>query len=122
VLPIAPSTYDQHAARKVGRCERLMRQMGLCGVVRGKPVRTTVSDQAQPCPQDRVSRQFRAERPNALRVPRFTYVLTWQGVVYVAFVTDVFAQYVSIRYSERLKEAGVEPSVGSVGDSCDTHA
>lgn len=147
------------------RCtvERLMRRLGLKGVVRGKPVKTTVSDKATPCPLDKVNRQFRAERPNALWVSDFTYVSTWQGFVYVAFVIDVFArrivgwrvsssartdfvldaleqalyarrpvdqgglihhsdrgvQYVSIHYTERLAEAGVEPSVGSVGDSYD---
>ena len=147
------------------RCtvERLMRRLGLRGVMRGKVVRTTVSDGKAPCPLDRVNRQFRAERPNQLWVSDFTYVSTWQGWQYVAFVIDVFArrivgwrvsssmrtdfvldaleqalyarqperdrslvihsdrgsQYVSIRYSERLAEAGVEPSVGSKGDSYD---
>jgi transposase InsO family protein len=78
----------------VARCtvERLMRRMALTGVVRGKPVKTTVRDQARPCPLDRVNRQFRAERPNALWVSDFTYVRTWQGFVYVAFVIDVFAR------------------------------
>jgi transposase InsO family protein len=148
---------------RVARCtvERLMRGLGLRGVVRGKTLRTTVSDKAMLCPQDRVNRQFRANRPNALWVSDFTYVPTWQGFVYVAFVIDVFArrivgwrvsasartdfvldaleqalharrrtdtlihhsdrgvQYVSIRYTERLAEAGIEPSVGSVGDSYD---
>jgi transposase InsO family protein len=66
--------------------------MGLQGVVLGRPVKTTVSDKARPCPLDRVNRQFRAERPNALWVSDFTYVSTWQGFVYVAFVTDVFAR------------------------------
>jgi transposase InsO family protein len=149
----------------VARCtvERLMRRLGLRGVVRGKVVRTTVSDRKAPCPLDRVNRQFRAERPNQLWVSDFTYVSTWQGWLYVAFVIDVFArrivgwrvsrsmhtdfvldaleqalyarqperdrslihhsdrgsQYVSIRYSERLAEAGIEPSVGSKGDSYD---
>jgi putative transposase len=149
----------------VARCtvERLMRRQGLRGVMRGKVVRTTVSDSKAPCPLDRVNRQFRAERPNQLWVSDFTYVSTWQGWLYVAFVIDVFArrivgwrvsssmrtdfvldaleqalyarqperdsalihhsdrgsQYVSIRYSERLAEAGVEPSVGSKGDSYD---
>jgi transposase InsO family protein len=149
----------------VARCtvERLMRRQGLRGVVRGKVVRTTVSDSKAPCPLDRVNRQFRAERPNQLWVSDFTYVSTWQGWLYVAFVIDVFArrivgwrvstsmktdfvldaleqalyarqperdsvlihhsdrgsQYVSIRYSERLAEAGIEPSVGSKGDSYD---
>ena len=142
---------------------RLMRQMGLRGVIRGKDVRTTVSDKAMPCPADRVNRQFRASRPNLLWLADFTYVATWQGFVYVAFVIDAFArrivgwrvsrtahaafvldaleqalhdrrpvqasglihhsdrgvQYVSIRYTERLGQAGIEPSVGSVGDSYD---
>jgi putative transposase len=149
----------------VARCtvERLMRRLGLRGVVRGKVVRTTVSDNRAACPLDRVNRQFRADRPNQLWVADFTYVSTWQGWLYVAFVIDVYArrivgwrvsssmrtdfvldaleqalyarqperdgtlihhsdrgsQYVSIRYSERLAEAGVEPSVGSRGDSYD---
>jgi putative transposase len=149
----------------VARCtvERLMRRLGLQGVVRGKSVRTTVSDTKAPCPLDRVNREFRADRPNQLWVSDFTYVSTWQGFVYVAFVIDVFArrivgwrvsssmttdfvldaleqalyarrgeregdlvhhsdrgsQYVSIRYSERLAEARIEPSVGSRGDSYD---
>ena len=146
-----------------GTVERLMRRLGLRGVVRGKGVRTTVANPAAPCPLDRVNRQFQAERPNQLWVADFTYVSTWQGFVYVAFVIDVFArrivgwrvsrsmqtdfvlealeqalyarqperddalihhsdrgsQYVSIRYSERLTEAGIEPSVGSKGDSYD---
>jgi putative transposase len=211
VLPIAPSTYHEQAARRadpnrlpprakrdaalregirrvweenfrvygvrkvwrqlqregiaVARCTtaRLMRQMGLAGAIRGKPVKTTISNPAAPCPRDKVNRQFRAARPNALWVSDFTYVATWQGFVYVAFVIDVFArrivgwrvsrtaqagfvldaleqalhdrrpvrrdglvhhsdrgvQYVSIRYTERLAEAGIEPSVGSVGDSYD---
>jgi transposase InsO family protein len=211
VLPIAPSTYYAHAARRadpsrasarqrcdaalcveirrvweenfqvygvrkvwrqlkretieVARCTvtRLMRQMGLHGAVRGKAARTTISDRSTPCPADRVNRQFRAARPNALWVSDFTYVATWQGFVYVAFVIDAYArcivgwrvsrsartdlvldaleqalyerrplrqgglihhsdrgvQYVSIRYTERLVEAGIEPSVGSVGDSYD---
>ncbi|BBL56999.1 transposase (plasmid) [Methylomonas koyamae] len=211
VLPIAPSTYYLHAARKanpelrshrakqdealsqqirrvwndsfqnygarkvwiqlkregltVARCtvERLMRSLELKGVRRGKTIKTTFSDANAECPLDRVNRQFSAVRPNALWVADFTYVKTWQGFVYVAFVIDVFAryivgwkvsssahtdfvldaleqalhdrqpqrdgglihhsdrgvQYVSIRYTERLAEAGVEASVGSVGDSYD---
>ncbi|MBH2008546.1 MAG: IS3 family transposase [Xanthomonadaceae bacterium] len=149
----------------VARCtvERLMRRLGLRGVMRGKVVRTTISDSKAPCPLDRVNRQFKADRPNQLWVSDFTYVSTWQGWLYVAFVIDVFArrivgwrvsssmrtdfvldaleqalyarkpeqgsslvhhsdrgsQYVSIRYSERLAEAGIEPSVGSKGDSYD---
>jgi len=211
VLPIAPSTYHAHVAKRanpenlsararrdmalkpeiarvfaenfevygvrkvwrqlqresfdVARCtvERLMRGMGLQGVIRGKPVRTTISDKAAPCPLDHVNRQFHAPRPNALWVSDFTYVSTWTGFVYVAFVIDVYArrivgwrtsrtahasfvldaleqalhdrrpahrgglvhhsdrgsQYLSIKYTERLAEAGIEPSVGSVGDSYD---
>lgn len=211
VLPIAPSTYRDHLAKRaapekmsararrdqvlkvavarvfaenfkvygvrkvwrqmrregfdVARCtvERLMRSLELQGVIRGKPVRTTLSDRAAPCPLDHVNRQFNAPRPNTLWVSDFTYVATWQGFVYVAFVIDTFArrivgwrasrtahasfvldaleqalhdrrpvhrgglvhhsdrgsQYVSIKYTERLAEAGIEPSVGSVGDSYD---
>src|SRR4051812_22268585 len=231
VLPIAPSTYHAHAARRaapgklsarvrrditlrteirrvyeenfrvygvrkvwrqllregimVARCTvaRLMRRMGLQGVVRGKRVRTTISNAAAPCPLDRVNRQFKAPHPNALWVSDFTYLATWAGFVHVAFVIDLFArriprvglrppedrlwlaclshgsrraaegrpgdrnaprpdrserrlrvltatsfvevlrrplesaQYLSIKYTERLAEAGIEPSVGSVGDS-----
>jgi putative transposase len=149
----------------VARCtvERLMRRLGLRGVRRGRVVRTTIGDKKTPCPLDRVNRQFSAERPNQLWVSDFTYVSTWQGWLYVAFVIDVFArrivgwrvsstmrtdfvldaleqalyarqperdgtlvchsdrgaQYVSIRYTERLAEAGIEPSVGSKGDGYD---
>ncbi|MCK1700844.1 IS3 family transposase [Bradyrhizobium sp. 146] len=211
VLPIAPSTYHSHVAKRrdparlsararqdaalkievrrvfyqnfgvygvrkvwrqlkregfdVARCTvtRLMRDMGLQGVIRGKPVKTTISDKAAPCPLDHVNRQFKAPRPNVLWLSDFTYVATWTGFVYVAFVIDAYArrivgwrasrtahagfvldaleqalhdrrpvhrgglvhhsdrgsQYVSIKYTERLAEAGVEPSVGSVGDSYD---
>ena len=211
VLPIAPSTYREHAARQrdpdrrsararrdldlkpeiarvfaenfavygvrkvwrqmrreghpIARCtvERLMRQLGLQGVIRGKPIRTTISDKASPCPLDHVNRQFHALAPNRLWLSDFTYVATWAGFVYVAFVIDAYArrivgwrvsrtaharfvldaleqalherrprhrgslihhsdrgsQYVSIKYTERLAEAGIEPSVGSVGDSYD---
>jgi transposase InsO family protein len=211
VLPIAPSTYHEHAAKRreparrserarrdemlkgevqrvfeenfrvygvrkvwrqlgregiaVARCTvaRLMRTMGLQGAVRGKPIHTTRSDKAVPCPLDRVNRHFQAPRPNALWLADFTYVATWSGFVYVAFVIDAFArrivgwrvsrsahagfvldaleqalharrpvrggglvhhsdrgvQYVSIKYTERLAQAGIEPSVGSVGDSYD---
>jgi transposase InsO family protein len=211
VLPIAPSTYHDHAAKRanpekqsarakrdtalkpaitrvfaenfgvygvrkvwrqlrregftVARCsvERLMAELGLQGVIRGKLVRTTISDKVAPRPLDHVNRQFHASRPNALWVSDFTYVATWSGFVYVAFVIDAYArrivgwrvsrtahasfvldaleqalhdrrpvhrdglvhhsdrgrQYLSIRYTERLAEAGVEPSVGSVGDSYD---
>ena len=211
VLPIAPSTYHAHAARRtdpgrlpararsdaalmveirrvfeenfqvygvckvwrqlgregivVARCTvaRLMRALGLQGVVRGKRARTTIPDPAAVCPLDRVNRQFRTPRPNALWVCDFTYVATWSGFVYVAFVIDAYSrrivgwrvsrtahtafvldaleqalherrpakggglihhsdrgsQYLALRYTERLAEAGVEPSVGSVGDSYD---
>jgi len=207
VLPIAPSTYHAHVARRldpskrsvrarrdavlrpeiervftenfevygarkvwrqmmregfdVARCtvERLMQGMGLAGVIRGKPVRTTISDKSAPCPLDHVNRVFHAPAPNRLWLSDFTYVGTWSGFVYVAFVIDAYArrivgwrvsrtahagfvldaleqalherrpahrgglvhhsdrgsQYVSIRYTERLAEAGIEPSVGSVG-------
>jgi putative transposase len=205
VLPIAPSTYHDHIAKRVdpsrlsararrdaalkdevqrvfeanfrvygvrkvwrqlqregfdvARCTvgRLMRAMGLEGIIRGKPLRTTVSDKAAPCPLDHVNRQFHAPAPNMLWVSDFTYVATWTGFVYVAFVIDTYArrivgwrvsrtaqasfvldaleqalhdrrpihrgglvhhsdrgsQYVSIRYTERLAQAGVEPSVGA---------
>ena len=78
----------------VARCTvaRLMRAMGLAGVIRGKPVRTTISDRSAPCPLDRVNRQFRAPAPNMLWVSDFTYVATWAGFVYVAFVIDTFAR------------------------------
>ena len=208
-LPIAPSTYYEHKARRsdptrlpkraqrdaelrgpirrvwqenfraygarkvwkqlhrehipVARCtvERLMRQEGLRGVVRGRRTRTTIPDEALEKPLDRVKRRFVASRPDELWVSDFTFVATWAGFVYVAFVIDVFArrivgwrvsrsmhtelvldaleqalharqaenglthhsdhgsQYLSIRYTERLAEAGVEASVGSVGDSYD---
>jgi putative transposase len=210
LLPIAPSTYFEHVARRrdpaklparakrdaelqphiqrvwqenfqvygvrkvwrqprregiaVARCTvgRLMRATGLRGVVRGKAIRTTVSDKAAPCPLDRVNRDFKAPGPNVLWVADFTYVATWSGFGHVAFVVDAFArrivgwrvsrmatagfvldaleqalrarrpvegglvhhsdrgvQYVSITYTERLAEAGIAPSVGSVGDSYD---
>ena len=211
VLPIAPSTYHAHAARradpsrlpdrlrrdsdlkvgiqrvfvenfgvygvrkvwrqlrregfKTARCTvaRLMRDMGLRGAVRGKPLRTTISDKAAPSPLDHVNRQFQALAPDRLWLADFTYVATRAGFVYVAFVIDAYvrrivgwrasrtahadlvldaleqalhdrrpanrsglvhhsdrgAQYVSIKYTERLAEAGIEPSVGSVGDSYD---
>ena len=208
VLPIAPSTYHAHLARRAdpsrlpdrarrdadlkveirrvfeenfrvygvrkvwrqlrregfsaARCTvaRLMRDMGLRGAIRGKPLRTTISDKAAPCPLDRVNRQFHASAPDRLWLADFTYVATWTGFVYVAFVIDAYArrivgwrasrtahadfvldaleqalhdrrpaspsglvhhsdrgaQYVSIKYTERLAEAGIEPSVGSVGE------
>ena len=87
-----------HALRRAGhdvaRCTvaRLMREMGIRGVVRGKKVVTTNPDAAQPCPDDKVNRKFRAERPDQLWVSDFTYVSSWSGMVYVAFVIDVFAR------------------------------
>jgi transposase InsO family protein len=71
---------------------RLMRGIGLQGVIRGKPVRTTISDKAAPCPLDHVNRQFKAPRPNVLWVSDFTYVATWSGFVYVAFIIDAYAR------------------------------
>ena len=71
---------------------RLMRAMGLEGIIRGKPIRTTVSDKAAPCPLDHVNRQFHAPAPNMLWVSDFTYVATWTGFVYVAFVIDTYAR------------------------------
>ena len=151
--------------RDIARCtvERLMRTTGLQGVVRGKNVVTTNPDASQPCPDDKVNRAFVAQMPNQLWVSDFTYVSSWQGMVHVAFVIDVFArkivgwrvstsmttgfvldalnqaicqrapseadklihhsdrgsQYLSIKYTERLAEAGIDTSVGSVGDSYD---
>ncbi len=211
MLPIAPSTYRDHLAKRadperlsgrakrdlalkpeiervfaqnfevygarkvwrqmlregfaVARCtvERLMADLGLHGVIRGKPIRTTMQDKAAACPLDHVNRVFHAPAPNRLWLSDFTYVSTWSGFVYVAFVIDAYArrivgwrvsrnahasfvldaleralherrpihrgglvhhsdrgsQYVSIRYTERLAEAGIEPSVGGVGDSYD---
>lgn len=210
VLPVAPSSYYEHARRRreperrparhqrdnqleseirrvyednqlvygakkvwrqlrredvrVARCTvaRLMGKMGLRGAVRGRAFKvTTVANDAQPRPLDRVGRRFEAERPNQLWVADITYVGTWSGFVYVAFVIDVFSryivgwrvssslrsdlaldaleqalwarqpseglvhhsdrgvQYLSIRYTERLAEAGIEASVGSKGDSYD---
>ena len=214
VLPIAPSTYRAHAARRadpgklpararsdaaliveirrvfetnfqiygvrkvwrplgregivVARCTvaRLMRAMGLQGVVRGRKVRTTIPDAAAACPLDRVNRQFKAPRPNALWVSDFTYVATWAGTVYVAFAIDVFSrtivgwrasmsketalvldaidmglrarryrprpgadklvhhsdagsQYTSFRFTQHLLDAGIDASIGTVGDALD---
>ena len=84
----------QREGLAAARCTvaRLMRQLGLRGVRRGQAVRTTMPNVAAPCPGDRVNRQFRAERPNQLWVADFTYVSTWQGFVYVAFIIDVFAR------------------------------
>jgi len=78
----------------VARCtvERLMTNLGLQGVIRGKPVRTTISDKAAPCPLDHVNRQFHAPMPNMLWLSDFTYVATWTGFVYVAFVIDALCR------------------------------
>jgi putative transposase len=150
---------------KVAKCtvERLMRHMGLAGVRRGRKTVTTVSNPKATCPLDKVNREFRVSRPNALWVVDFTYVHTWAGFVYVAFVIDAFArrivgwkvsaqatsgfvldaleqaiharrpgptdglihhsdrgvQYLAMNYTQRLAEANLVPSVGSVGDSYD---
>jgi transposase InsO family protein len=147
----------------VARCTiaRLMHTMGLRGVVRGRRVKTTLPAVVAERPRDLVERNFAATRPNPLWVADLTYVATWRGFVYVAFVVDAFSrrivgwrasaslrsdlaldaleqalydretdgdlvhhsdrgvQYLSIRYTERLSEAGIEPSVGSRGDSYD---
>ncbi len=148
---------------KVARCtvERLMKQLGLRGAVRGKTAKTTIPAKADIGPPDLVQRKFEATAPNHLWVADLTYVATWVGFAYVAFVIDVFSrcivgwrvssslrtdlaldaleqalyardcpeglmhhsdrgvQYLSIRYTERLAEASIESSVGSVGDSYD---
>jgi len=149
----------------VARCtvERLMREMGLRGVVRGKRIKTTIPSDVAERPLDLVERDFAPSGPNRLWVSDLTYVATWRGFVYVAFVIDAYGrrivgwrvsnslksdlaldaleqaicdrgapadeslihhsdrgvQYLSIKYTERLAEAGIEPSVGSVGDSYD---
>src|SRR5690606_30989128 len=81
-------------AIEVARCtvERLMRKLGISGVVRGKSVRTTHPDPARPCPLDLVQRQFTADRPDQLWVSDYTFVSTWQGFAYVAFIIDVYAR------------------------------
>jgi transposase InsO family protein len=94
----------------VARCTvaRLMADMGLAGAVRGKPVRTTTSNPLTPCPEDRVNRQFRAPRPNVPWLSDFTYVATWAGFVYVAFVIDAFARrIVGWRVSRSMQAAFV---------------
>jgi transposase InsO family protein len=148
---------------RVARCtvERLMKKLGIQGIRRGKKCWTTIADDLLDRPTDKVNRQFVATRPNQLWVADITFVATWTGFVYVAFITDVFArlivgwrvtrslhtdwvfdaweqalwarretsglihhsdhgsQYLSIRYTERLAEANIDASVGSVGDSYD---
>lgn len=98
---------------EVARCtvERLMKQIGIRGAVRGKAVKTTVPDNSVPCPRDKVNRQFRTSAPNLLWVSDFTYVSTWQGFVYVAFVIDTFAdRIVGWRVSRSAKTDFVLPS------------
>ena len=92
----------------VARCtvSRLMRDMGLQGVIRGKPAKTTISDKAAPCPLDRVNRQFKAPRPNVLWLSDFTYVATWTGFVYVAFVIDAYARRIVGWRASRAAHAG----------------
>jgi putative transposase len=155
----------RHEGFDVARCTvaRLMKSMGIQCIIRGKPHRTTIPGRRAPCPLDKVNRQFRVPAPNRLWVSDFTYVATWKGFAYVAFVIAAYArrivgwrvsssaqagfvsdaleqavrecpsgkgmglvhysdrgsQYMSIRCSERLVEAGLEPSVASVGDSYD---
>ena len=95
----------------MARCtvERLMGEMGLQGVIRGKAVRTTVSDKAAPCPLDHVNRQFHAPAPNRLWLSDFTYVATWAGFVYVAFVIDAYAR---VRHGLGPVAAHASPSAG----------
>ena len=92
----------------VARCTvaRLMQTLGLQGVIRGKPVRTTISDKATPCPLDHVNRQFKAAHPNALWLSDFTYVATWAGFVYVAFVIDAYARRIVGWRASRTAHAG----------------
>jgi len=92
----------------IARCTvaRLMRMMGLQGIIRGKPVKTTVSDKTAPCPLDRVNRHFKAPAPNMLWLSDFTYVATWQGFVYVAFVIDAFARRIVGWRASRTAHAG----------------
>ncbi|MET4218983.1 transposase InsO family protein [Bradyrhizobium sp. LB14.3] len=85
---------------------RLMRDMGLQGVIRGKPIKTTISDKAAPCPLDHVNRQFKAPRPNVLWLSDFTYVATWTGFVYVAFVIDAYARRIVGWRASRTAHAG----------------
>src|SRR4051794_41848348 len=80
--------------------------MGLQGVIRGKPVKTTISDKAAPCPLDHVNRQFKAPRPNVLWLSDFTYVATWTGFVYVAFVIDAYARRIVGWRASRTAHAG----------------
>ena len=174
ILRVWHENFDVYGVRKtwkqlnreavpVARCTvwRLMRRLGLRGAVRGRRFKTTTPDLAAARPLDLVERQFHATRPNQLWVADFTYVATWRGFVFVAFVIDVFArrivgwrvstslktelvldaleqavhdradtdglvhhsdrgcQYLSLRYSERLAECGIRPSVGTSGDSYD---
>jgi putative transposase len=92
----------------VARCTvaRLMQTLGLQGVIRGKPVRTTISDKATPCPLDHVNRQFKAAHPNALWLSDFTYVASWAGFVYVAFVIDAYARRIVGWRASRTAHAG----------------
>ena len=98
----------QREGFEIARCTvaRLMRVMGLQGIIRGKPVKTTVSDKAAPCPLDRVNRHFKAPAPNMLWLSDFTYVATWQGFVYVAFVIDAFARRIVGWRASRTAHAG----------------
>ena len=95
-------------SRDVARCtvERLMHGMGLHGVIRGKHVKTTVSDKAAACPLDHVNRQFHAPAPNRLWLSDFTYVASWSGIVYVAFIIDAFARRIVGWKASRTAHAG----------------
>jgi putative transposase len=179
IVRVHRANYGVYGARKVwlalnregiavARCavERLMGELALAGARRGRKVRTTVPDPGAPRPADLVDRHFAAPAPNRLWIADFTYVATWSGMVYVAFVIDAYArrilgwraattmrtelvldaleqamwararegvgdlsglvhhsdagsQYTSIAFTERLAQAGVDPSVGSVGDAYD---
>jgi len=92
----------------VARCTvaRLMKGMGIQGIIRGKPHRTTIPDKKLPCPLDKVNRQFRAPAPNRLWVSDFTYVATWKGFVYVAFIIDAFARRIVGWRVSRTADAG----------------
>lgn len=97
---------------------RLMRELGIQGVVRGKPVRTTMSDKSVPCPLDHVNRQFYAPAPNMLWVSDYTYVATWAGFVYVAFVIDTYARrIVGWRASRTQARAFAEYDFANPGSS-----
>ena len=125
------TNYSVYGARKVwrqlrregedvARCtvERLMRDLGLAGAIRGKPVKTTVSDKGAACPLDKVNRQFQAPEPNCLWVADFTYVATWAGFVYVAFVIDAFARPDRRMAGEPHGPCNLRSGCPGTGDTC----